>query len=31
MEQPKWFSSDRDLKAGDGILFLSMVREYTGN
>ena len=26
-EQPKWFSSDQDLKAGDVILFLHKIRE----
>ena len=31
MEKPKWFSSDRDLKEGDIVLFLRKEREYAGN
>ena len=31
MEQPKWFCSDRDLKAGYVVLFLRKEREYSGN
>ena len=31
IEQPKWFSSDKDLKAGEVVLFLHKEREYAGN
>ena len=31
VEQPKWFSSERNLKAGDAVLFLRKEREYAGN
>ena len=31
IDRPKWFSSDRDMKNGDVVLFLRKEREYAGN
>ena len=31
VDQPKWFSSDSDVKIGDVVLFLKKEREFAGN